>query len=147
MLQAIAKALVGGGAEGIANTISKTVDQFIETPDEKRDFEKFRLQIQADVNQAEAGHRTLFVAGWRPWIGWVGGMGLALYFIPQYVAGAAIWCMACWQVLQTTAITADNVTSVLPPYPVTADGLLELVIGMLGLGTLRTLEKAAGKAK
>ena len=36
---------------------------------------------QLDVNVKEAGHRSIFVSGWRPFIGWCGGFALAFEFI------------------------------------------------------------------
>lgn len=92
-------------------------------------------ELQVELNKVEASHRSIFVAGWRPYIGWVAGTGLAIYFIPQYTVAAWLW-----------AHQAIN-TGTLPPYPATADGLFELVLALLGLGTLRTLEKGIGRTK
>ena len=92
-------------------------------------------ELQVELNKIEASHRSIFVAGWRPFIGWVAGLGLAAYFLPQYTIAAWLWAH---QALST---------GTLPPYPASPDGLLELVLAMLGLGALRTLEKGAGRAK
>lgn len=90
---------------------------------------------QTEINKLEAQHRSVFVAGWRPSIGWVCAISLGAYYIPQYVLASILWVRVCW------------VAQTLSPYPVNADGLLELVLALLGLGSIRMLEKIAGKAK
>lgn len=87
---------------------------------------------QIDLAKAESQHRSLFVAGWRPWIGWTLGISLFFFFVPQYVAASIMWVRA--------VILAGELVA----YPVSADGLFELVLGMLGLGALRTYEKSQG---
>ncbi len=80
---------------------------------------------QSAVNEAEAAHPSLFVAGWRPAVGWVCAAGLCYQFLlrPLLAWGAE----ACG-------------LTVAPP-PSLDDGILELVLAMLGMGGLRTLEK------
>lgn len=86
---------------------------------------------QREINKAEAGHRSIFVAGWRPAIGWVCAAALAYQYI---VRPFAAWGLAVW---------APDA----PALP-TLDGMLwELVFGMLGMGTLRSVEKAKGVSK
>ncbi len=82
--------------------------------------------LQVSLNEKESQHASLFVAGWRPFIGWVCGLGLANTFI--------INPLLQW----FCGITG-------PQMPL--DVMIELVIAMLGLGTLRTLEKFGGRAK
>lgn len=83
---------------------------------------------QMEVNKAEAGHASVFVAGWRPFIGWVGGAALAYIYIVRPMAD---WGLQIWY------------PGIVPP-PLVTDGLLELVLAMLGLGGLRTFEKMKG---
>ena len=86
---------------------------------------------QVEVNKIEAGHSSVFVAGWRPAIVWVCAAALAWAFI---VAPVATWGMAVFGVRETLpAIGTDN--------------LFELVLAMLGLGGLRTFEKMRGVAR
>lgn len=85
---------------------------------------------QAAINQAEAGHRSIFVAGWRPFIGWVCGAGLAWAFV---VAPMLAWLLP-----------AAGVVAALPALQM--EYLLELVVAMLGLGALRSFEKMRGVA-
>ena len=46
---------------------------------------------QIENNKIEAGHRTIFVAGWRPFLGWVSGVGFAWAFVGQPIA---VWILA-----------------------------------------------------
>lgn len=84
---------------------------------------------QAQTNQIEAKHRSLFVAGWRPFVGWVCGIGLSWHFLGYDIAR---WATA-YLAPQYTVPTLDG----------TSD-LLALVLSMLGLGGLRTWEKFRG---
>ena len=153
----MASFLAGLAGEGLAQpveAIGNVLDKLFTSDGEKLDKKAVLTRLaqqpqiaQVELNKIEAQHRTVFVAGWRPFIGWVCGVGLAAYFIPQYVMGAFVWVKACLAVMETAAITAGNITTVLPPYPVEPDGLLNLVLALLGLGGMRTFEKFAGRAK
>lgn len=80
---------------------------------------------QIEVNQAEAGSSSLFVAGWRPWIGWVCGVAFAYHFVVQPLLAFIL------------AATGYPVT--LPTFNM--DALYTVLLGMLGLGSMRTFEK------
>jgi len=83
------------------------------------------------INKVEAAHGSLFVSGWRPFIGWVCGVALAFQYLvrPFWIWASAVWWPSC-------------------PVPPTLDGMLwELVLGMLGIGGLRTIEKWKGVAR
>lgn len=85
---------------------------------------------QLDVNKVEASNPRLFISGWRPFIGWVCGGGLALQFV---VAPLLAW--------------ASSLVGHPVPMPVLDVSLLTtLLIGMLGLGGMRTVEKLNGVA-
>ncbi len=87
-------------------------------------------QAQTDVNKAEASSTNVFIAGWRPAIGWVCGSGLAV----QFLVGPLFTWIA--------ALVGHPVA-----FPQLDMGtLLTLLAGMLGLGGLRTMEKLQGKA-
>ena len=134
--------LFGGGVVTAAEGIANVVDKFVETEEEKKAAELIRTKLlmqpaiaQVELNKIEAGHRSVFVAGWRPCIGWVAGISLAAYFIPQFLLGAWLWV--------DMVITKGE----LVPYPVDPDGLMELVIALLGLSGFRSAEKLMGKSK
>lgn len=86
---------------------------------------------QVEVNKIEAGHSSVFVAGWRPAIGWVCAAALAWAFI---VGPVLAWSLAVLGIRES-----------LPP--IMTDNLFELVLAMLGLGGLRTFEKMRGVAR
>ena len=85
---------------------------------------------QAAINQVEAAHTSIFVSGWRPFIGWVCGAGLAWAFVVGPMLG---WLLP-----------ATGVVAALPVLQM--EYLLELVVAMLGLGALRSFEKMKGMA-
>ena len=88
--------------------------------------------LQAKINLVEAGHKSVFVAGWRPFIGWVCGAGLAWAYIVQPVA---VWYIAIYHPDVKTLPAIDT------------SGLYQLVLAMLGMGGLRTWEKTKGVAR
>ena len=94
-----------------------------------QDFQKAIAQIE--VNKVEAQHTSLFVAGWRPAIGWICVIGLGYNFL--------LYPMMTWLVVVTGA-------EFTPP-PLLSENLMELVMGMLGLGALRSFEKWKGVAR
>jgi hypothetical protein len=85
---------------------------------------------QIDINKAEAQNSSVFVAGWRPFIGWVCGTSLAYEYLmlPLF---SWLSLNAGWQQ---------------PPHLV-MDGMMELVLAMLGVAGLRTVEKIQGVAR
>jgi hypothetical protein len=80
---------------------------------------------QVALNKIEAAHKSIFVAGWRPMIGWTLALALAYQFI---VAPFAYYIA---QVYGTD----------IPPLPSLDENLWELLTGMLGMAGLRTFEK------
>ena len=85
------------------------------------------VKVQSEINKMEAQHRSIFVAGWRPFIGWICGIALAYNFI--------IRDLIAW-------VSPD----VMPP-AIQMDQLITILLGMLGLGGLRTFEKIKDKTK
>jgi hypothetical protein len=86
-------------------------------------------KAQLAVNQAEAGHRSMFVAGWRPFIGWTCGVAFAYHFVGHEWL---TWASLIW------------FPQITPPASDIDDRLFELLMGMLGIGVLRTVEKIKG---
>ncbi len=127
--------IVGGGTADAITAIGGVFDKLFTSDDERAKaqyvLEKLRQQpqmVQAEINKVEAGHRTLFVAGWRPFIGWVCGFGFLWSFIGHPLFE---WVVA----LEGLHIT--------PPV-IATDNMMTLVLSLLGLGTLRTYEKVKG---
>ena len=88
-------------------------------------------QKQADVNQAEAGNPSLYVSGWRPTIGWVCAISLGLYYIPTMVVASFAW-------IHDMYIAGHYLVF---PMKATITDLLALTGNLLGMATLRTVEK------
>lgn len=86
---------------------------------------------QAETNKVEASHRSVFVSGWRPFLGWCSGFGFAWVFV---VSPVAQWVLAL-----------QGINLVLPQLQ--TDVLMELTLAMLGLAGLRTWEKSKGLTK
>jgi hypothetical protein len=85
---------------------------------------------QLEVNKTEAASSSLFVAGWRPFVGWTCGAGVAWTFVLKPLAD---WALAIW---------APHVVT-----PVLQSGeLMSLLLGMLGMGAIRSYEKVKGVA-
>ena len=131
--------LASGGIKGIVGGVADAVDRFVETPDEaaahalkEKALDLSVAMKQMEVNQTEAAHRSIWVSGWRPAVGWVCAAALAYSFIVQ---PALIYVLAVWS------------PATPPPPGVDLAGLWPVLLGMLGLGTLRTYEKKQGVAK
>ena len=132
-MMGILSKLIGGEVVTAVEGVANVVDKFIETPDEKRAFEAIKAKMaqepqlaQIELNKVEASHRTMFVAGWRPAVGWICAIGLAFTFL---INPAIQW------------YTGQ------PGPTLPTDIVFELMLGLLGLGGLRTYEKLAGKSK
>ena len=87
-------------------------------------------QGQNEVNKVEAASSRLFVAGWRPFVGWICAAALGF----QYIGRPLI----------AMAVSMAGVPVDMPA--IEAGELLPLLLGMLGLGGLRTVEKVKGVA-
>lgn len=86
---------------------------------------------QISINKIEAAHNSIFVAGWRPFIGWVCGVALAYAYIIQPLAE--------W------VIKLNGIDVVMPT--LNTDTLYQLIIALLGMATLRTYEKTQKVAR
>ena len=123
--------------------VSKLVGKFIEDKDQKAKLAhelatmadthaQQALLAQLEINKAEAASGSVFKGGWRPFVGWVCGIALLYHFIlsPLILFGV-------------TMIGID-----IPPIPEFDMGsLMTVLMGMLGLGSLRTYEKQKGLTK
>ena len=86
---------------------------------------------QLEVNKAEAVHRSIFVAGWRPFIGWSCGVALAWNYIAHPIL---VFTLA--QTGHLVELPALDMSQMMP-----------VLMGMLGLGGLRTFEKYKSVSK
>jgi hypothetical protein len=86
---------------------------------------------QIEVNKEEAKSSSVFVSGWRPFVGWTCGLALAYHFILQPML--------------TLVLTISGITVDLPEFDMGT--LMTVLMGMLGLGGLRTFEKTKNIAR
>ena len=116
--------------------VSGLLDKFIEDKDKKNAIafelstmaEKHAQELakaQLEVNKTEAAHRSLFVSGWRPAVGWTCCIGLASQYILIPMANF-------------TLALADS-TIEIPVLDMAT--MMPVLMGMLGLGAMRTIEK------
>ncbi len=87
---------------------------------------------QIEINKIEAASANMFIAGWRPFLGWVcaGAFAISLVILPLTMYGAAVFGRT------------------LPPPPkMESEQVMLLLTGMLGLGGMRTVEKLSGAEK
>ena len=113
----------------LVGPVTGLLDKFIEDKDQKNALaheiatmsERHAQELakgQLDVNKTEAAHKSLFVAGWRPCIGWVCALGLFYNTIVANLLG--IW------------VEVPEIDTTL---------LVPVMMGMLGLGAMRSYEK------
>lgn len=121
--------LLGGGLVG---SVGKIVDE-LHTSDEEKAQAKIKLQelenqlklSQMDINKVEAGHKSIFVAGWRPAVGWL-IVGILFY---SYILQPFI--------LMTLKIMGKDID--LPV--LNMQEVMPIILGMLGLSFGRSYEK------
>ena len=145
----IPAAILAPAIGSIAETIAGIIDS-VHTSDEERlqaALEAQKLGIeeskiaaglltgQMEVNREEAKHASVFVAGWRPAVGWVGVLGLLYQFVlyPLMIWGWAMFQAWGW-------VPAE----MRPPPLLDVEALIVLLGAILGIGAARTVEKVKG---
>ena len=119
--------------------VTGLLDKFIEDKDKKnaiahkiatmaQEHAQVLSKAQIEVNKKEAEHKSLFVAGWRPAVGWVCCLGMASNFLVIPMANFAL--------------ALSDSTIVIPL--IALSEMMPVLLGMLGLGAMRTVEKAKG---
>jgi len=126
------------GLDDAIGAALKVLDKFIADPAAKtraegelRDALLKWDGVQSKVNEIEAAHRSIFVSGWRPFVGWTCGVAFAYHYIVQP------------SLLFTAAFFGKSIA--LPAFSM--ESLLTVLLGLLGLGGLRTYEKHRGLAR
>lgn len=127
----------------LVGPVTNILDKVVEDKDQKAQLaheiatmaERHAQELakgQIEINKAEAQSRNIFIAGWRPFVGWTCGLALFWHFlglpVTLFITG--------WFNLQH------------PPLPqFDMDSLMTVLLGMLGLGGLRSFEKVKGITK
>ncbi len=120
----------------LAGPVTGLLDKFIEDKDVKNQLaheistmaERHAQDLakgQLEVNKVEAAHKSMFVAGWRPAVGWVCVLGMLSNFIVIPMANFGL------------AISASDIVIPL----ISLETMMPVLMGMLGLGAMRTVEK------
>lgn len=135
------------GAGDVIKSVGDAVDKFVTTDKERLELQierdkavqdhEYRMELldqqldiaQTEVNKAEAGNPSLFVAGWRPAIGWVCAAALAYQFM-------------FYPLLSWFAVVVLG-TGKAPP-KLEMNDLFPLVFGMLGIAGMRSFDKLKG---
>ena len=125
--------------QALIGPVTGLLDKFIPDADEKAKLaheiatmsERHAQELakgQIEINKAEAAHKSMFVAGWRPFVGWTCGVALAYHFVISPILGF-ILVLAGVQIPMPTFEFSQ---------------LSTILMGMLGLGSLRSYEKMKG---
>lgn len=134
--------MIAGLLGNLIGPVTGLLDQFIEDKDQNARLaheistmaERHAQDLakgQLEVNKAEAASRNVFVAGWRPFIGWVCGVAMAYNYVlqPMLIFGLA-------QADYLVTLPSIDLSEMMP-----------VLLGMLGLGGLRSFEKFKGLSK
>jgi len=120
----------------LVGPVTGLLDKFIEDKDQKamlahkiatmsEEHHQDLMKAQLEVNKVEAGHSSLFVSGWRPFIGWTCGLGMFGNFITIPFANFVL-----------ALVSIDIVIPLVP-----LETMMPVLMGMLGLGAMRSFEK------
>jgi len=123
--------------------VTGLLDKFIEDKDQKAKLahevatmaQKHAQELakgQLEINKAEAQSRSIFVAGWRPFIGWTCGIAMFWHFVGVPIT----MFFVSWFSMEIAELPQFDMNS-----------LMTVLLGMLGLGGLRTFEKTKGITK
>lgn len=133
------------GIGSVIESVGKVASDLVTTEKEKRELDLREKEldqridlVQVDVNKTEAQHSSVFVAGWRPAIGWIGAAAMAYQFL---LYPLLLWG---WTYLQGTGWIPAELK---PPPVLEADQLWVILSGMLGIAGLRSVEKVKGVAR
>ena len=120
--------LLGSGTKGLGS-LAKDIREAVKgkelDPNKKLEIAGKLAEVQTKINEAEATHRTVFVAGWRPFIGWVCGLGL-LYAVFIEPLLRFVFTVNGWE------IEFPHIDTTIT---------MQVLFGMLGLVGARSYEK------
>ena len=134
----------------LATALDPLINRFFPDPQKALEFRNEMMKTlvtsdvaQLEVNKAEAASGSLFVAGWRPFIGWICGIALGLVYIPKAIVLTIIWTYQAWTIVSVWH--GIGVMQPLPAYPdLGVTDLIGLLASLLGMAALRSADKAKG---
>ena len=125
---------------GVGNLVKDVLGKVIPDPNAAAEAEKQIMNImhennkaQLAVNAQEAKHKSIFVAGWRPAVGWVLALAIAFMYLIKPIATALLFGFGMTEEAKLIeSIELDT-------------GILMTLLGsMLGIGTMRSYDKVKG---
>ena len=132
------------GIGTVIDSVGKIAGDLITTDKERLELELRAKELdqaidlaQIEVNKVEAASASVFVAGWRPAIGWIGAAALAYQFLAYPLM---LWG---WTYFQGTGWIPKELN---PPPVLKADELWVILSGILGIAGMRSFEKTKGVA-
>lgn len=130
------------GIGSVIESVGKVADSLVTTEKERMQLELEGRKLdqaidlaQIGVNNTEAQHASVFVAGWRPAIGWIGAAAMAYQFL-LYPMLTWVWALA-----QANGYLPGGMQ---PPPVLDADALWVILSGILGIAGMRSFEKSRG---
>ena len=114
----------------IIDKVADNVDRFTLDKEEKAMMIAEINKAQLEVNKVEAGHTSRFVSGWRPFTGWICATALGYHYILQPLLTFILYSFG--HVIELPVFDMTTLTTVL--------------LGMLGFGGMRSLEKVKRSA-
>jgi hypothetical protein len=114
------------------NGVSSILDEVITTKEERAKVDIEFNKLQTEINKLESQNASVFVSGWRPFVGWVCATGLGFNYVIRPIMNYVI-------LLLNNGIPTMATMSM--------SEMLTLLTGMLGFGALRSYEKRKNKAR
>lgn len=135
MLNLFNKAIdISSPIKAFGNAVDKVTTSDEERLNAKIILEKLNNEpmiLQNELNKIEAAHRSIFIAGWRPFIGWVCGICLCYIWLIRPMLQ---------DLVSVFGKTIDFIN-------IDTENMMQLIIALLGLGCFRTFEKVKDKTK
>ena len=131
-------ATIVGAVGGIIDSVYTSDKERLDAEIELAKIDASLLTSQMDVNKAEAGHTSIWVAGARPAILWIGAAAMAWTFVLHPML---VWC---WALMQAKGWIPQGMPN---PPTLQSDELWVIISGILGIGGYRTFEKVKGVSK
>jgi len=125
---------IGKGAGKVVNDalggVNKILDTVVTTSVERGKIDIEFNKLQTQINELEAGNGSLFVSGWRPFVGWVCSVGIGFNFVLRPILNYILLVFYPDVPIMESLSMAQ---------------LIPLLTGMLGFGAIRTYEKVKNK--
>jgi hypothetical protein len=131
------------GVGNIADDLHTSEEERLKISLEEKKLGATLIQGQLAINEKEASHASVFVAGWRPFIGWIGGFALAYQFV-LYPLLIWVWALGQaqgWIPCHITEGVSSQVCTFSTPPVLDSGALFAMLTGLLGIGGMRSFDK------